>query len=177
MKEQLFKLTNKEELVEIYTDLGDVDTCAVAKVLNLSDEYVILANVSPTGMYDGFSLIQTEKIYQISLDTLYLRKIDKLYKAKKQSHIKVDINNENLMMGIIEFAKRNNFVVLIELYESATVQGLIKSEENGVLIVTNLTQFGKRDGESLIKIEDITTIHIDDEDRNCLKILDFEKTK
>ncbi|MEH7455181.1 hypothetical protein [Gottfriedia acidiceleris] len=79
MKEQLIKLTNTQDLVEIYNDLGDVDACAVAKVLYVSDDYVILASITPNGMYDGFSLLKTDNIFQINVDSRYLRKINKLY--------------------------------------------------------------------------------------------------
>ncbi|XRG79940.1 hypothetical protein V5E38_06405 [Rossellomorea sp. GAMAL-10_SWC] len=175
MKEQLIKLTNTEDLVEIYNDLGDVDVCAVAKVLYVSDDYVILANITPTGMYDGFSLIKTDSIFQINVDSRYLRKIKKLYITKKQTHMKFEMENDNLMEGILDFAYQNKFLILVELLESANVQGNIKRKEDHILVLSIINQYGEYDGESIFKVEDITSMHIDDEERNCIKLLDFEK--
>ncbi|PFH81720.1 hypothetical protein [Bacillus sp. AFS088145] len=174
MKEQLIKLTNTEDLVEIYNDLGDVDICAVAKVLYVSDDYVILANITPNGMYDGFSLMKTDTIFQINIDSRYLRKIKKLYLTKKQTHMKLEMENKNLMEGILDFAYQNKFLILVELLERANVQGIIKCKVDDILVLSVINQYGQYDGESIFKIEDITSMNIDDEERNCIKLLDFD---
>jgi len=174
LKEQLINLTNTEDFAEIYNDLGDVDVCAVAKVLYVSDDYVILANITPNGMYDGFSLMKTETIFQINLDSRYLRKIKKLYITKKQTHMKLELENKNLMEGILDFAYQNKFLILVELLGNAYLQGIIKRKEDHILVLSIINQYGEYDGESIFKIEDITSMHIDDEERNCLRLLDFE---
>ncbi|MFC9601529.1 hypothetical protein ACFTQL_27675 [Peribacillus butanolivorans] len=171
MKRQLQKAAEKGELVELYTDTEDVDKFAIAKVLKVSDDYVILANVSPIGMYDGFHLLNTDDVYQINVETRYIRNIEKLYLAKKQNHIEFNVDNENLMLSMLEFAEKNNFVILVELFEGGTVQGFIKKIEDIILVVSILTDFGEPDGESYMKLEDISSISSDNEEGICLKIL------
>ncbi|MEH7455182.1 hypothetical protein [Gottfriedia acidiceleris] len=84
------------------------------------------------------------------------------------------MENKNLMEGILDFAFQNKFLILVELLESTNVQGIIKRREDDILVLSVINQYGEYDGESIFKIEDITSVHIDDEERNCLKLLDFE---
>jgi hypothetical protein len=177
MKKQLQKAAETRELVELYTDIENVDKFAVAKVLKVSDDYVILANVSPIGMYDGFHLLNTDETYQINVETRYIQNIKKLYMAKKQNHIEFDVDNENLMLGMLEFAEKNNFVVVVELFEGGTVQGFIKNIEDSILVVSILTDSGEPDGESYMNLEDITSISCDNEEGICLKILSSDTVK
>jgi hypothetical protein len=177
MIKQLQLAASNEQLAEIYSDVEDVGKFAVAKVLFVSEDYTILANVSPIGMYDGFFLIKTDNIYRLNIETRYIQNIEKLYKTKKQKHIKIDLDNENLILGFLEFAQKNSNVVLLELFESGIVQGFIKSVEEDIVAVANLTDEGEPDGESFFNIEDITRISCDDEEANCLKILYSDITK
>ena len=54
------------------------------------------------------------------------------------------------------------------------MQGIIKRKEDHILVLSIINQNGEYDGESIFKIEDITSMHIDDEERNCIKLLDFD---
>ena len=112
-------------------------------------------------MYDGFHLLNTDDVYQINVETRYIRNIEKLYLAKKQNHIEFNVDNENLMLSMLEFAEKNNFVILVELFEGGTVQGFIKKIEDIILVVSILTDFGEPDGESYMKLEDISSISSD----------------
>lgn len=175
MFKQLQAFANQEKMVEIYTDIEDGEKFSVAKVLDVSEDYTILANVSPNGMNDGFSLIKTEDIYQLNTETRYIQNIEKLYKAKKQNHLKIDIDNEDLLIGFLEFAQKNRCPILMELFESSIVQGFVKDISEDIVIVSNLTDDGDPDGESFFKLEDISFISCDNEALNCLKIL-YENT-
>lgn len=88
--------------------------------------------------------------------------------------MKLEMENKNLMEGILDFAYQNKFLILVELLESANVQGIIKRKEDHILVLSIINQNGEYDGESIFKIEDITSMHIDDEERNCIKLLDFD---
>ena len=171
MKNELLDAIKTGDFIEIYMDIEDMDTFGVAKILKVDDNYAIIAKVSPTGMYDGFHLIQIDDIYQINAGSKYVRNIEKLYAAKKQKHIKFDIENENLMLDILGFAQKNNFVVSVELFEDGDVQGFVKNIKGDILSISNLTNDGEPDGKSYVKFEDITSISCDHEDAVCLKIL------
>lgn len=171
MKNELLKAIKTDSLIEIYKDIDDMDTFIVAKVLKVTDNHAIIVKVSATGMYDGFHLIEIEDIYQINTGSKYIRNIDKLYAAKKQKHIEFDEENENLMLSILKFAKKNNFAVSVELFKDGDVQGFIKDSSEDILIISTLTNDGEPDGEATVKLEDVTSISCDHEDAVCLKIL------
>jgi len=171
MKNELLKAIKTDSLIEIYKDIEDMDTFIVAKVLKVTDNHAIIVKVSATGMYDGFHLIEIEDIYQINTGSKYIRNIEKLYVAKNQKHIEFDEENENLMLSILKFAKKNNFAVSVELFKDGDVQGFIKDISEDILIISTLTNDGELDGEAIVKLEDVTSISCDHEDAVCLKIL------
>jgi hypothetical protein len=57
------------------------------------------------------------------------------------------------------------------------VQGFFKTNENGVVVLSNLTDDGEHEGELFLKIEDITSISCDDEEANKLKNLNDDLTR
>lgn len=171
MLKQLEKAKNNKQLLEIYRDLSNVEKFRAAKVLNANGEYTILADISPDGLYDGFSLILTEKIFQINKNTQYLKNLDILYEAKKQNHYRFDVENENLILGFFDVAKKQDLVVLVELLEVARIQGFVKRIEDDIVVIAALTNDGVPDGDTYVKKEDITFIACDNQEANCLKIL------
>ncbi|MFT8321108.1 MAG: hypothetical protein ABF649_09395 [Bacillus sp. (in: firmicutes)] len=177
MKKELLKALVSKELVEVYTEVENATKFEVGKVLKFSEEFVLLANVSPIGMYDGFHLINTIDIYQINKNTKYIRNIKKLYEAKNQSHIDFEGKNDHLLESMLKFAEKNKFVVFIKLFEEAFIQGFIKKVEKEILVVSIVTDDGEFDGESYVKLEDIHSITCDDEQAVCLKILSLDHSE
>ncbi|WP_394136879.1 hypothetical protein [Cytobacillus oceanisediminis] len=171
MLKQIEEAKNNKHLLEIYRDLSDVGKFKAGRVLNANEEYTILADISADGLYDGFSLILTENIFQINKNTRYLKNLEILYEAKKQNHFRYDVENEDLIQGFFEVAKKQEFVVIVEISEEATIQGLVKSIEDDIVVLSALTNDGVLDGETYVKKEDITCIVCDNQEANCLKIL------
>jgi hypothetical protein len=179
MMNQLKKLVQTEELIEFYLNVNDLSKFGVGKVLKVSDEWVVLATISPSGMYDGFGLIKFEDILRLNLNTKHLSKISKLYTAKKQNHIYYDVKDENLLLGFLEFAQKNNFIVSIQFLDNEYFDGVgyIKKMEKDLLVISNISKYGEFDGESHFKLQDITRISCDDEEEHCLKILSSDTSK
>lgn len=171
MLKQLEEAKNNKHLLEIYRNLSNVEKFRAGKVLNANEEYTILADISPDGLYDGFSLIVTDKIFQINKNTRYLKNLEILYEAKKQNHFRFDVENEDLIQGFFEVAKKQELVITVEISEEVTIQGLVKSIEDDIVVISALTNDGVLDGETYIKKEDITCITCDNQEANCLKIL------
>ncbi|SFA99869.1 MULTISPECIES: hypothetical protein [unclassified Bacillus (in: firmicutes)] len=171
MLKQLEEAKNNKQLLEIYRDLSDVEKFKAGKVLNVNEEYTILADISADGLYDGFSLIITENIFQINKNTRYLKNLEILFEAKKQNHFRFDVENEDLIQGFFEVAKKQALVVIVEISEVGTIQGLVNRIEDDIVVISALTNDGVLDGETFVKKEDITCITCDNQEANCLKIL------
>jgi len=173
MLEQLKSVVASNELIEIYTNEGDLSKFGVARVLKVSDEWVVLANITPQGMYDGFCLIRTNDVLRIGFKSKHIEKINKLYTVKKQKHTQYNVSQEILLFGFLEFAQGNNFIVSVLLLDSEyfDVQGYIKKIEKDLLTIEIVDNYGEIDGETQIKLEDINRMTCDDEDDYCLKIL------
>ncbi|WP_445492634.1 hypothetical protein [Niallia sp. 03133] len=171
MKKELLKAIVSKEFIEIYTDVDHAAKFEVGKVLKFSEDFVLLASVSPIGMYDGFHLLTTDDIYQINKNTKYINNIKKLYTIKQQSHLDFDGKNEHLMLSLLKFAVKNKLVIFVKLFQEGMVQGLVKKIENEMLVVSILDDDGEYDGEAYIRLEDINSITCDDEQAVCLKLL------
>jgi hypothetical protein len=171
MLKQLEEAKNNKQLLELYRDLSDIEKFRAGKVLNANEEYTILADISADGLYDGFSLFITENIFQINKNTRYLKSLEILYETKKQNHFRFDVENEDLIQGFLEVAKNQELVVIVEISEEGTIQGLVKSIEDDIVVLSALTNDGVLDGETYVKKEDITCIACDNQEANCLKIL------
>jgi hypothetical protein len=171
MLKQLEEAKNNKQLLEIYRNLSDVGKFRAGKVLNTNEKYTILADISADGLYDGFSLIVTENIFQINKNTRYLKNLEILYEAKKQNHFEFNVENKDLIQGFFDVVKKHELVVTVEISQEATIQGLVKSIEDDIVVISALTNDGVPDGETYVKKEDITVITCDDQEENCLKIL------
>ncbi|WP_044640221.1 hypothetical protein [Risungbinella massiliensis] len=92
MIHRLRELIESEQLVEIYTDLSDISTCYLGKVLKVSEEYLLLAAISRHGKYDGYSLHKVENVFQVNTDSQYIQKrVQKLYTLEAPNHIRFDV--------------------------------------------------------------------------------------
>ncbi|MFE3977203.1 MULTISPECIES: hypothetical protein [unclassified Peribacillus] len=177
MKKQLLKISEKEELVELYSDTNDLRKFGVAKILKVSDAFVVAANITSTGLYDGYSLLYLESIHQINVNTKYIKKIKRLYMAKKQNHIEFVDGNEDLLLSFLDFAHENNFMVSVELFNTGygDVQGFIKNLEDDIFVISMVNEVGELDGEAFIKSDAIHTISCDGENEFNLMHLYFRK--
>ncbi|WP_078552093.1 hypothetical protein [Bacillus alkalicellulosilyticus] len=177
MIKQLEEAKKNNQLLEIYSDLSDVKKFKVAKVLDANEDYTIISEISHYGLYDGFSLIQTEKIFQINKNTRYIKNLEILFEAKNQSHFSFDVENKDLILGFFEASKKQELVVIVELLEEVTIQGFVQSIEDEIVMVDVLLYDGEPDGKAYVKKEDITCITCDNQEANCLKISYSEITK
>ncbi len=55
-KEYLLSAMKSQTPVSIYTDNEDVEKFSLGFIQGVSDDFVLLASISPFGFYDGFTL-------------------------------------------------------------------------------------------------------------------------
>ncbi|MDU9693953.1 hypothetical protein O0Q50_22490 [Priestia aryabhattai] len=171
------KTVQTDTWLEIYTDDSDFESFSVAKLIAEDDDYYLLANVTPGGNSDGFYLLKHTNVNGWQTETNYIKKIKKLYSLKQQEHLKYDGDKDNLFLGLLEFAKQKRLIVSIVMLDSDVyaVQGFVKESDEDFLKITNIDTFGNEDGETILRVEEITAIACDDENGSDLKLLHSNK--
>ncbi|MGE6378745.1 hypothetical protein [Peribacillus muralis] len=176
MKKQLLYMMERKELVELYSDPTDLRKFDVVKFLNVSDSFLVAANIAANGMFDGYRLLFLDNIHQMNVQTKYIKKIRQLYQAKKQSHLEFVDENDDLLLSFLDFAHKYNFIVSVDLFNvPGEVQGFIKNLEADILVMSMVNEMGELDGEAFIKFGAIHGMSCDDQDVSDLMRIYSEK--
>ena len=64
----------------------------------------IFQSISPRGLYDGFLLRKTNRIFKLDFNGSYEKKIQTLSKFNNVQHCKFDFGKENLVNAMLKFA-------------------------------------------------------------------------
>lgn len=175
--ENLHKLKKEKRIASFYTDEDDTSKFMVGYVMDYNDKYFIVAAISPQGLYDGFVLKKTESIFRINMDSIYEKKILSLSKYHKIIYEEISFKEDNLILGLLSFAKIKNYVVSIELLNSGyyDIQGYVEVVDNDGCKIKQITEYGELDGICFVTLSDITQISCNSEDEINLKILNSNK--
>lgn len=171
---RILELAEKNHsFVSVYGDAENTSRSAIGYVGKVSNDCFLLYETSSYGFYDGYTVRQTDSILQINQDSEYIKKIEKLYNIHNKYHLEVDSTEENLFLALLQFAKKNDFVVSVELVNSGLddVQGLIQSIDGNSIIITRINEFGHTDGSACINLADITYISCDRDEEQAIRLL------
>ncbi|WP_285765732.1 hypothetical protein [Peribacillus sp. SI8-4] len=169
MKKQLQYMLERKEFVELYSDSNDVRKFDVAKILKVSDTFVVAANIAASGLYDGYGLLYVDNIHQMNVQTKYVKKIKELYQSKKQHHLDFVDENDDLLLSFLDFAHKHNFLVSVDLFQvPGEVRGFIKNLEADVFVISMVDDMGELDGEAFIRFDAIHGMLCDGQDASDL---------
>ncbi|QJX80399.1 hypothetical protein [Priestia megaterium] len=163
--------------VEIYTDDYDFESCSIAKILADDSYYYLLANVTPRGKSDGLYLLKHDDVVGLQRNTAYINKVKTLYHLKQENHLEYNGEKQNLLLGLLHFAKQKELIISVVMGDSDLygLQGFVKDIDEEILTITNVNSFGDEDGESAVLLKDISAIACDDENGSDLKLLHSNK--
>jgi len=117
---------------------------------------------------------KTESVVSVATETEYLKKIKNLYNLKKQVHPTYTGNTENLIIGGLEFAKAQNYIVSLMLLDSeeySTTGFVHEIIEDATVVISEVDSFGFVDGKRFIDIEAIEHLTINGEEEQDVKLL------
>ncbi len=173
MRDLLNNIKKGKKVASIFTDMDNTDKCSTGFIGNVSDDFVVIKHISPSGKYDGFLLKSMEKIYRVDFNGEYENRVQYLYRLQNQNHKEIAEKYSSLILDIIDFAEKNSVVISLELYNSGhdDIQGYIKDVDNERLEIRRLDDSGKEDGISMVNISDITYISCDTENEIVLDLL------
>jgi hypothetical protein len=171
--EYLLSAKNNNIPVSLYTDNKDTEKYSFGFIQRVSDDWVLLASISPFGFYDGFVIKKHENVYRCESKDKYGERIYQLYQLRKQKHSIVDVVSNNLLLDLIQYAQKNQFVVSFKLCDSECddIQGFIADIQDGLITIEQLDDDGNTNGESIISFEDVTCLACDSDNEMTIKLL------
>ena len=170
---QLLESQKLCRLTSIFGDENEIESFGVGYISSCNETDYIFQSISPRGLYDGFLLRKTNRIFKLDFNGSYEKKIQTLSKFNNGQHCKFDFGKENLVNAMLKFAMKNQFVVAIELLDSGCddCTGFITSVDDEKCTIGKLDRYGRQNGITIIEISEITKINVDSEDEQDLKIL------
>lgn len=174
--EPLAKALSEFSIVSVYTDRSEPDHFAAGFVAAVSDDYVILKHVTPTGRYDGYALRRMEDVFRLDSGGEYEKALAALYRFHGDSHSELESlqNGEDLFEATLLAARVKGWPVSVYLSRDGDwecVSGMVFGTDGETVVIHAFRPNGKADGESMIAIGEITSINMDCEEDRAWAVL------
>lgn len=133
---------------------------------------VLIHHISPFGLYDGYVVKKIDSVYRIVKDGQYEKKISKLYSLRNQNHGIISIVNNRIMYSLLEHAFLEKLVITVQLFDSgfSDIQGIVLENGNTILI-DQYDEYGQKNGNTAINLNDISELRCDTDEEATLKLL------
>ncbi len=173
MFDVLSKLCRERELAAIYSDRDDCDRFSVGYILNIDHSRILIEHIGPNGVFDGYSIINSDYIFRIETESAYLDKIRTLNKLKNEKmHGSPLKSSENLLIDFIDHIIANGIFVKMSIdLDSLDIKGYIDEKSGDILTIRQVSDYGNYDGKTFISIDDIERISIEDSECTDLALL------
>lgn len=169
----LEKCKKNHEIVSVYGDDDETDRFSLGFVEDVTDTHVLLAQIGTDGEYDGFFAIGTEEIFRLDIGGQYEKRIQKLYKIKKQNHPVLTAETDSIIINVLRHAKRNRLVIAAQLYGSGydDAKGMVSDIGSDVVTIQLLDKYGRSNGTCILDIDTITRLVCDSEQEIAIRLL------
>lgn len=157
-------------MASFYFNRDDNLTHLTGFVYAFNEDELLIAHISPRGMYDGFILNQITNIYRIDYNGEYENKIQKLYDFQKQKHSNISITEESILFPMLDWAKEYQKIISLEL-KNNSITGFVKEYNDYIITIQLIADTGLQNGISKIEIDEIVTFTFDSDYEQDLKIL------
>jgi hypothetical protein len=139
-------------------------------VIDFNDEIVHFQHYTSYGKPDGIGLERISQIERIDFDDEYtnamehiIKNSDKLEEGKFKSRFYEDLTEENWQTQTLKpYEKEKNQLVSIQINQDSFYKGLIEKLDEQTLLFRVIDELGNDKGLSLFKIEDVSSIKIND---------------
>lgn len=170
MKEVIEDIYKNKTLCAIYEE--DLSKFAVGYLMQISDNEIIMQEISPYGEDDGLTLFLIENIRKIEIDNKYLAAI-KLLSCDIEDYVIQRNRDLDLLSNVLEYSMKKEYIVSIELSNEGYYDciGIINHMNNQTLKVDAIDEYGESEGSIFVNFSEITKMTInslDDRKRNKL---------
>lgn len=158
MKSEIELLKNENKIMSFYTNDDETTKFGCGIILSINDELVLFKSITPFGEDDGIVCLYLDDIYRLNYNDKYDKKIAQLYSYDDSYDVFKDADLS--LEYILQYAKVNNYIVEIELFDSGLtdVTGYVDSVNDDNVIISSIDEYGEDDGKTLILIDNITCL-------------------
>lgn len=158
------------DIIAIYRWNDDSEIFIVGKVVSVSKEFYILANIDKYGKTDGFGFQRLDNIARIEADSQYIEMIKKAYTFTKMEETVSSSNN--LMDELFENLVTTSTTCTIELEDcDIEFSGRVIKNEKDLVHFNQLDIYGKNDGTLIFEKECVLCIRWNTKDELLLNLL------
>jgi len=159
----LFKSIDKEKMVSLYDDKSDTSGFYCGRIQKTDEDYVLISHYNQMGFYSGYVLLRKENVFRANQNGRYEKKVEYLSEQNENQIHHQFTEDENLLNVLLEHAKQEKLIVLIELCESNSddLQGRVSWCDDFILEIECFDEYGFEDGISTVYIEDISVVKCD----------------
>ena len=165
----LFDIYEKNHIASIFLNSLDAEIHLTGFVGAVSADSIIVKHVSPEGLYDGFVLLHIDDICRLDVNGKYEQKIRTLYEIKEQSHPTFS-TTEDLYSSLLLYCQKNNICISAELDNSKLI-GVISDFDNNHIRMQLMTEYGEKNGETIVLSNHISSFSADSQPEHDIKIL------
>ena len=153
-----------------YCDKTDNQVHLTGIVTCFNDQELLISHITRRGEYDGFIWVRLDDLYRIDRNGSYEKKIERLYKSKRQIHTDTDFESNDILRQLLCFANENKYIVSLELEEDMIVGFVDRCDENGVEI-SQVNDYGEKDGITVVSFDELINVKCDSDYEQDLKLL------
>lgn len=164
-------IDNKNEFICLYTG-EDSEAFEFCRILAEDDENMIIQNITPTGTYDGLTLIKHEDISWIERDNKYVKRMKKLVEHRGTVLPEYSFKSDNLLKEFLELALAEKEIIGVSVRNADVyvATGFLKSFDDNRLIVEEIDFYGEPDGETVVPLINVDKIIYAEEEISTRKI-------
>jgi len=165
---------SKGTFLSLYDNTMVNNSFHVCRFLCADDKFAIFQAISTRGYDDGFYLIPLDYIYRIDVNDDYTKRIEKLFILhEQQQHEEFILSNEFIMYQLLSYAKENKLVTSFFMDDDNSITGLITNIDfdEDILYIKRLTEDGKYNGCTFVKLENIEKVICDSGVERCIEML------
>jgi hypothetical protein len=155
----------------VYAESMERDRFCVGTVLGVSEQEVLLALVCPEGRYDGYRLMKIDDVLRVNECGQYERRVMELYAREDKQHAQFPIDEADLMVSLLAFAKKNRLIVRLEFFDADSTQGFYDERLGEIAAFNCLCDFGEDDGKAYVRGDEIRSIDCDGRHEQFIKRL------
>ena len=161
-------------LVSLFSDELQPDTHLTGFLYAVSEEFVIIKHITPSGLYDGYVMVWRDDIFRIDAEGKYEQKIKALYDIKKQQHPILPLEKD-LYCSLLQFCMTNNYLLCVQLNDSM-IRGILMDFDDQTIFLQGINEYGENDGSQVVSIESVRSFSIDCQEEQDILLLVRRKT-
>jgi hypothetical protein len=175
ISELLDKAQAEKRIVALRTNPSEPGSFVLGYIMGYNDETISLRAINSNGLVHGLRSIRTAEVFQVDYDDQYIRNVelkennlDKIYgRLKSPAHF------EEAYITIPELLQKSQHLqqlIYFITYSGPGYYAVVKQQTEEEILVECYDTYGRHDGISVFRVDDIKSIIWSDEDTRAIEI-------